>query len=247
MDDVKNPIEELFNILEVLDQQSPTAPALKAWSVALDFNPADTVDVTLKFSWVLDLIARCKSASQHIPGDKDLFLAPLARIEELLQTQNLLGQWASSSHYLDAATMTGLKFGIYAMQQFYPGAKPEQSVVTREFIEKLDKLLEECLRSELSDMVKNLFVKNLESIRAALIRTRFEGQDGLDDLLDSVYGSLCRHSGAINSEPPEHTDIIKRFFAILGQANDLVSGWQNVSPLLAYSAPLLLPMFKALG
>lgn len=246
MDDVHNPIEDLYQILEVLTQQAQATPTLKAWSVALDFDPGDTVTVIRKFSWLLDLISRCKSASEHIPGDKELFLAPLTRVEKLLRAQNLNGQWASTSGYLDAATMTGLKFGIYAMQQFYPGAKPEQSTVIREFIQKLNELLEECLDSELSDEVKALFVRHLETIRAALLQTRFEGKDGLSDMLDSVYGSLIRHSDVINNEPSESTEIIQKFFTILGQANDMVSGWQNLSPLLAYSAPVLLPMFKAL-
>ncbi|TYO83641.1 hypothetical protein DQ397_000723 [Pseudomonas sp. CK-NBRI-02] len=247
MDQTENPIEELYNLLEVLLKHNVADSSLNAWASALKFNSSNTDEAVSALKEVLLLIERCESAAQHIPGDKELFLTPLRRVQQMLKKQNLTTAWQNSINYLDGATMTGLKYGVYAINQFYPGAQPEKSSSIRDYVRKIDDLLEEFLKSDLPDEVKNLFAKHLHALSSAMTSIRINGVDNLEDTLDTIYGSLYRRSEAIHEASPGNEGIIRKFMDMLGNANELASGWQNASALLTYSSPMLLPLIKTVA
>jgi hypothetical protein len=242
MDEVFNPIEKLYNILKTAEAQPVHANTLDVWASALGCSASNTTDIVVGLMSLMKLIEESKNAAQFIPGDKNRFLAPLTRVEQMLRKQNLTSPWQSSKAFLDSGTMTSLDFGVYAMTQFFPGASPEKSSELRDFVEKLDVLLEECLNSKLSDAMKALFIKHLEALRSALIGLRVSGVETLESTMDSIVGSIHRNAEAIKAQPDESKDFIQRFFDALGKANDLISAYQTSAPLLGQAAPLLLPL-----
>ncbi|GLO14704.1 hypothetical protein PPUJ20028_32870 [Pseudomonas putida] len=244
MDEIENPIKELFDLLELMLQHNSADSCLNVWAKALKFSNSNTHDAITALAEVLSLIERCKVAAQHIPGDKDLFLQPLSRVQEMMKNQNISNAWQNSAAYLDGATMTGLKYGIYAINQFYPGAQPEKSSSIRDYVKRIDDLLEEFLSSDLPDEVKNLFAKHLHALSAALTSMRVNGTETIEETLDAIYGSLYRRSDSIKEASPGNEGIICRFMEMLGHANELVSGWQNATALVAYTSPMLLPLIK---
>lgn len=247
MDEIENPIQELYELLEELLKQNTSETSLNAWASALKFKPSNTNEAINALAGVLSLIERCEAAAQHIPDDKELFLTPLKRVQEMMQNQNLNNIWHASANYLDGATMTGLKYGIYAINQFYPGAQPEKSSSIRDYVTKIDNLLEEFLESDLPDEIKNLFTKHLHSLSAALTSIRINGVENLEETLDAIYGSLYRRSETIHEASTGNEGIIRKFMDMLGHANEIASGWENASALLTYSSPLLLPLIKAVS
>lgn len=244
MDETENPIQELCSILELLLKQNAGDNALNAWSKALKFSSSDMGEAVTALGKVLSLIEHCKTAAQHIPGDRELFLKPLMRVEEMVRNQNLTTAWQNSLSYLDGATMTGLQYGTYAINQFYPGAQPEKSSDIRDYVQKIDDLLDEIVESDLPEEIINLFAKHLHALSTALTSVRFNGTEGLEDTLDAIYGSLYRRSSAIKEASPGNEGIIKKFMEMLGHANELASGWENATGLLTYASPMLLPLIK---
>lgn len=247
MDETENPFEELCELLELMLKHNASDSCLNAWAAALNFSPTNMDDTVTSLSEVITLIQRCKSAAQHIPGDKELFLQPLTRIQDMVRNQNLNSAWQNSVNFLDGSTMTGLKYGIYAINQFYPGASPEKSSSIREYVERIDDLLDDFLQSDLPDEVKDLFAKHLHALSTALTSIRVNGINNLEETLDAIYGSLYRRAASIKEASPGNEGMIKKFMELLGHANELASGWENTAAMIAYTSPMLLPLIKTIS
>lgn len=246
MDQIQNPIQHLYDMLKVGLERSDGASTLDVWAGIFECEPSNTFEVVRGLSSVFSLIDESKKAAEFIPGDKTRFIVPLERVEQMMRTQNLSRVWAESKAYLDVRTMTALDFGAYAMTQFFPGASQENSEKILEFVEKLDALMEECLTSELSAEIKALFVKHLQSLRAALMDYRIKGVAGLEIAMDSIVGSIHRNAESIKAQPEESKAFIQEFFDVLGKVNDLVSGYETAAQLAApVVTTLLLPIIHA--
>lgn len=246
MDDIQNPFRRLHEQLSAARSLSANSATIDVWASVFECDASNSALLVKGFSTLMDLVAESREAAERfIPGDKTRFLIPLDRIDDLLKTQHLAKPWAQFKPYLDDGTMVALDFGVYAMSQYYPGASADGSEQIRDFVLKLDELLEECLKSDLSQELKNLFIKHLESLRTALMKFRVDGMTGLEDAMDKIIGSIHRNSGPINSEPESEKVIIKKFFDVLGKVNDMISGYQTAAQIAAPAVTaLLLPLLN---
>jgi hypothetical protein len=246
MDEIQNPFHRLNEQLTAARNLSGTAATIDVWASVFKCDASNSALLVNHFSALLDLVSDARAAAERfIPGDKTRFLAPLDRIDKLLKSQHLARPWAQFKPYLDDGTMVALDFGVYAMSQYYPGASAEGSEQIRDFVQKLDVLLEECLTSDLSAELKSLFIKHLESLRAALMKFRVEGMSGLEDAMDAIIGSIHRNSGPINAEAESGKVIIQKFFDVLGKVNDMISGYQTAAQIAAPAVTaLLLPLLN---
>ena len=241
MDDIKNPIAELNDILLLLRKANDTTTTIDVFARLFGCQPNDLSSILKGLGSILQLVEDSKlAAEKFIPDDNTIFMEPLNRIGEMVSTINLAKNWSDSKAYLDDITMKSLTFGIYGLRQFYPAAKPENIEKIRNFIEKLNVLLAECLDSDLSEDMKKLFIRHLEALRAALVKYRLDGSVELEDTLDTIVGSILRHKAIILAEPEENKEIIDKFFDMLGKVNDLISGYQSTLQLAAPAATTLL-------
>lgn len=241
MEEIKNPIVELTNILAVMRKPHETTTTVDVLATAFKCNPEDLPSIVKGLNSIIQLVKVSKEAAEKfIPGDNARFIAPLDRIDTMFCKMNMAKPWGSSKEHLDNTTMNALDFGGYALSQFYPAANPENISKIREFTTKLDELLEECLNSHLSDDLKRLFSRHLEALRDALLKYRLDGSSELDDAIDNIVGSILRNKETIRAEPQENKEIIEKFFDMLTKVNTLVSGYQSAALLAAPVASALL-------
>ncbi|PWK31092.1 hypothetical protein [Pseudomonas sp. OV226] len=246
MEDVQNPFQRLYELLDSARKAPNHETSLDVWAKVFKISPSDLPGLIYALRSLMDDVSHCRTVvEKFVPGDKARFLVPLDRVDALLANQNLLTQWNSYKSYLDDATMLGLGFGIYAMSQFHPASSSESSPQINEFIKKLDMLLEECLDSEIAPELKKLFIKHLEAIRAALLGFLVDGGEALEAAVDNAIGSILRHGESIKAEPGSGKEFVKGFFDVLGKVNDLVSGYQTTAQIASSAAvTLLLPLIS---
>lgn len=244
MEEIKNPIVELTNILIAMREPHETTTTVDVLATAFKCNAEDLPSIVKGLSSMIQLVKDSKEAAEKfIPGENARFIEPFDRINKMLSNMNVSRPWGPSKAHLDQATMSALDFGGYALSQFYPAANPENISKIREFTTKLDELLEECLNSNLSADLKRLFSRHLEALRDALLKYRLDGSIELDDAMDTIVGSLLRNQETIRAEPKENKEIIDKFFDMLTKANTLVSGYQSAAQLAAPAATALLLKF----
>lgn len=245
MDQTHNPFQRLHDLLKVARGMPHNAITLDVWASVFHVSSSDIPALVRALGALVALIDEAKSAAERfIPGDRARFIAPLIKIEGLLKGQNLAAQWVKYGPHLDDGTMLALDFGIYAMSQYYPSSSPERSAQISELVERLNILLAECLESELPSELKRLFTKHLEALRTALLAFRVDGVEGLEDVIDSISGSVLRYRDPIKAELDAGNEFVKSFFEILGKANDVVSGYQTTVQIAGSTAvTMLLPLF----
>jgi hypothetical protein len=245
MDLAHNPFQRLHDLLAAAREKPQHAVTLDVWASVFSVSPTDVPALVKALAGLIALIDESKNAAERfIPGDKARFITPLIKIEGLLKAQNLAAQWANYAPHLDEGTMLALDFGIYAMSQYYPTSSPERSTQISELVDGLNMLLSECLESDLPSDLKRLFTKHLEALRTALLAFRVDGVEGLEDVMDSISGSMLRYRDPIKAELEAGNEFVKSFFEILGKANDVVSGYQTTVQIASSTAvTILLPLF----
>lgn len=246
MDDLNNPFARLHEQLVIARAQSGGTYVLRVVATALGVPHTNVLGLAEALSDFYENIQQCRRlAEKFIPGDREKFIAPLNRVEGLFKSLDLNAQWASYSGNLDDTTMLALEFGIYAMSQFHPAASSEKSGQINGFVQKLNKLLEECLVSEISPELKKVFVRHLEAIRAAILNFLVEGSAELEAAIDGAVGAMLRHGDSIKAESGSGKAFIGDFFDVLGKVNDLVSGYQTATQIASSAAlTLLLPLIN---
>lgn len=246
MGELQNPFARIYERLDKARGQATHLTVLRAWALTLGVPATGVVDIARALMDLDAEVQQCKElAEKFIPGDKQKFIAPLERTQQLLKQMDLNAQWSSYVSYLDENTMLALEFGVYAMSQFHPATSPEKSGKIDGFVQKLDQLLAECLESEMTPALKKVFIKHLESIRAAILGFLVDGPEALEAAVDGAVGAMLRHGENIKSESETGKAFIADFFNVLGKVNDLVSGYQTTAQIASSAAlTLLLPLIN---
>lgn len=245
MQETNNPVGKLLGYMSKASAVHGSALTITAWSEALGCRENDSRSMVKGLAMLMDLSITAKKAIEdYVPGDKTLFLPPFSRIDKILSTHQPNEQWQSHKNQLDAATMSALQFGDYALSLSYPAAIPEKSAGISDFIERLGSLLDECLESDLSPEIKKLFVRHLEAIRKSLLDYRLGGTTDLEGVVDQAIGSMHRHIVAIENESKGGVNIARKVFETLANANELITFSQNVLLLSGPIAATLLPIIK---
>lgn len=242
MEEANNPVGRLLGYMEKALEIPGETSTHDAWATIIGCGPKDSRSMVRGLSMLMDL---CESAEEairkYIPGDQTLFLPPFERINRILSNHMPNTQWQGCKQMLDATTMTALKFGNYSLGLAYPAAKEEISTRIVEFIEKLDALLAECLDSDLTNEIKNLFIHHLEAIRKSLLDYRVGAPTQLEVVVDQAVGAMHRHLTAIQEQPVGALETAKKVFSAVATANEVITFTQNALLLAAPVTAVLLP------
>ena len=238
METKNNPTGRLLDILVDVRSKADNQSARKVWASVFDCDPANTGEILGSLAELIKLVAEAKDATvKFIPGDVTLFLAPFPKIESMLSRVHFDTVWQPSKAQLDDNTMSGLAFGNLALIPFY-GKNALNEDLIAEFIAQLNELLQQCLASELPHELQDLFIKNLEALRHALMAYKISGARGLEAELDRAFGSLFRHHEEIKaaSSDPQAKAYTTQVFDIISKLNDSVQFVQNAVVLAGPTA-----------
>lgn len=235
-----NPLGRILALVDRFRMVPSTTTATEGWANIFQCESASITSISYELQKFVELTAAARQAIQtHIRGNHTLYLAPLDRIEKMLSTVSFNHQWNAYNNYIDAETLTALRFGDDLLKQTYPAASPGAFQQISDYIARLDDLLRECLDSELSPEIKKLFIKHLEAIRAALLEYRVGGPDEVEATLDRALGSVMRHADQIKEEPSSTAQLVKKFVETISTFNELVSFTQNMVSFSPVAVSLL--------
>lgn len=240
-----NPAGVLLETMRQIRTKSPNITMTDLWAQILRCQPTETQKIVAGVKMLMDLSADAKaSVRAYAPGDPEIFLAPFTKIDSFLNSHNLSGLLSNYLSHLDDSTLTALAFTDHVLELKFSNEQPGSTKEVREFVVSLDGLLEECLASNLSQELKDLFVKNLEALRQALIKYRLGGEAAVQTALDTVTGSIIRNKKSINDEIDDAQDLVEKTAGFMGKIEDLITRTQNLATLASPVMNVLLPYFK---
>lgn len=243
MQEANNPVGKLLAYITKALEVPGEVATFQAWPMILGCDADDSRSTVQGLLMLMELSATAKKAIiDYVPGDKTLFLPPFDRIDVVLGGHEPAQAWKKYKMYLDPATMSALQFGNYALGLAYPAASTETSTKISDFIKKLELLLSECLDSDLTQEIKQLFIRHLEVIRKSLLEYQVGGTADLEAVLDQAIGSMHRHVGAIEAQSKDGLSIAKRVFETIANVNEMITFSQSALLLVAPAAAALLPL-----
>src|SRR5690606_37844735 len=131
---------------------------------------------------------------------------------------------------LDEATMVALRFCADTLSR-ERGEGEVDSDTLAELSTEVSSLLEKVLASEVPDELKVILSEGLEVVRRALLEYRLRGADGLRRALETVIGSLIRHSAEVKKNQGKKT--VREYLEFLARLNDVVALSLKTKQLLA--------------
>lgn len=226
-----NPAGRLHDILTAATKANTNSPLRVVWGQALGCGNQDSAELMRLWSELIGLTREAKAAIKNLEDlDETLFLAPFTNIEALLTKVNFDQRWNEVKAYLNPETMLGLRYGADRLKREGGGTTQLNIDQVTTLTGELDTILERVLDSDLPHKLKQLFVRNLEQLRQALLCLRLSGAEGLEQEIDRVLGSLLRHKDdlAEAAEDGQNKKLIKDLFGLLSNFNETVTSGQNM-------------------
>lgn len=240
-----NPAGVLLEKMLAVKSGHPNLSMTENWAIVFECKAEDSGKIVAGIAMLMALSTDAKaSVRAYAPGAPEIFLAPLYKIDIFLSTHHLGGALSSYMGYLDDSTMTALAFTDHVLQLSFSEEQPGITKNARDFIEMLDQLLEECLNSDLSPELKDLFVKNLEALRKALIAYRLGGEAELSEALDKVTGSIIRNQNTIKEEFDKAEEFVEKTAGFMTKIEEMINRGKSLATLAKPVMDVLLPLFS---
>ncbi|AJQ50986.1 MULTISPECIES: hypothetical protein [Pseudomonas] len=240
-----NPVGRLHDILREASLRQDAEVTRSVWERVLDAPEGDAGTLLSRLADLVQLQREAKQALiDGVEGDPSIYLAPFEKIDLIFSRIDLSTRWDVSKQYLDNTTLSALAFGNHVLQVKY--SNPQiNNAQTSEFIEALDRLLHQCLNSELPTSLKQMFTSNLESLRQALIAYRISGTNGIEAEIDRIIGAMSRHSSTILDQKDEKSiTFMRSVFELVSGINDSIQLAENAVRLSGPAVVALLPLFQ---
>lgn len=220
-----NPAGRLHDLLRAAQKQPPKEKARNAWAKVFGVEPSDTGMLLEMLANLIGLVSDTKTSIERLDDvDHALYLKPFKKLETFLSQVNLDAQWEQWQKQLDEPTLYGLQFAADRLSR-----NTGSTSISEKDIESLQAELEQfvtsVLESDLPQGMKALFLRNLESLRHALLVYRIRGIDGLENELERAVGSLMlnqQHIPPAGDETPPRK-FWERFFVVIDRINKAVT------------------------
>jgi hypothetical protein len=243
MDVKNNPAGRLYDLLNIARGRPNDQAAKIVWAHVFDVPPEDTGLLLQMLADFIDVLRQAKVDLERLDDiNHDLYLKPLKRVEQMLSHINLEAAWQHGKSFLDDTTMYGLQIAADKLSRVSGYSHVDNKDVDALRAE-LDELLSKALNAALPAELKALFLRNLESLRQALLAYRIRGIEGLHQEIERSYGSLSLHRDQIKeaaAKDASSRDLWKSFFDVIDRLNKLVTFAKNAGELAAPALPPLL-------
>ncbi|MDO8289198.1 MAG: hypothetical protein Q7T44_08275 [Parvibaculum sp.] len=220
-----NPAGRLHDLLRIAQQRPAKETARTVWATVFDVEPSNTGELLKMLADLIGLVSETRYFIAHLEDvDHDLYLRPFNKLETFFSQVNLDAPWGQWRDQLDETTLYGLQFSADKLSR-NSGSTSIAEKDIESLREELEQLVTSVLESALPQGLKALFLRNLESIRHALLVYRIRGIDGLEHELERAVGSLLLNRDYIppsgDKSPPRK--FWERFFLIIDRINKVVT------------------------
>lgn len=218
---MENPALRLHEILTVAYNSSEPIgynnyPNFRTvWGSVFDVDRDDTSALMFSFTNMLNLVSSLKNLVEKNDEINDnVSKNVLSKINIALSNIDFENDIRHFYSNMDTETLTSLHFIGKLIDFAY---KLNSSTIDKDKIQKLlqsiDELLENISESTLPERAVQLLVRNLHSMREALINYKFFGEEALIRSLEQTIGSMVLNQ-EITNEIPKDDKNYKKFFEI---------------------------------
>ncbi|WP_143524608.1 MULTISPECIES: hypothetical protein [Pseudomonas] len=236
-----NPVGRLKDTMgQFTGYHNQGASISRVWCKVLGCEPSETRKIMEGMLSVMKLNDDARAATErYIENCPDFYLAPFRQIEQLCAHMQMQTPMTSVPGFPNDAMIVSLTFMEHQLDAYFGATPSDQEAQIELLLQSVDELLEECLAATMNDKLKAALVRQLHSIRTALMTYKITGPEGLEAAVEQALGSLFRHQNLVSEHASGDTKI-SRFVDLLGRANDLASSYQLIAPALAPISTLFL-------
>lgn len=220
-----NPAGRLHDLLQVAQRQPGKDKARNAWAKVFDIDSSDTALLLEMLADLIGLVSNTKASIERLENvEHALYLKPFKKLEKFFSQVNLDATWEHWQKQLDEPTLYGLQFAADQLSRS-AGSTSISAEDIASLQEELENFVASVLESDIPQGLKALFLRNLESVRHALLVYRIRGVDGLEHELERAIGSLMLNRQQI---PPDGDNSEQRkfwewFFVVVERINKAVT------------------------
>ena len=224
------PAGRLYDIFNEARQKPEGDSSRKVWSEIFGVPEEDTGIILKMYADLIQLSQTTKEKLEDI--DHDLYLRPFSRIERILSQINLDAAWKNWKAQIDEPTIYGLQFCSDKLNRI-----TNYERISNEEIDaiklSLSKLTDQILNSKLDSSLKELLIRNLESLRQALIAFKIKGIEGIQQELELNLGSIILHQEEIRSKSnvDNESSLWTGYFKFLEGLNKTIAAAKNIKEL----------------
>lgn len=231
------PAGRLFDILQEARSKPDQQKVRKVWAEVFGVEESDTGTILRMIADLIQLTYKTKSQIEALDDvDHALYLKPFNKIERIFSSINLEASWQGLKNLIDEPTIYGLQFCSDKLNR--------NSKITALKNSELDQIKKSLI--ELSDMISNsslepslqlLLLRNIESLRQALIAYKIKGIDGIETEMELSLGSLVLNREKVKESVAKNNSggVFEKYFKLLDGLNKTVSTAKKVDQLTGLS------------
>lgn len=227
------PAGRLVDILQAAKTKHDQSKVKTVLAEVFNLDETDTESLLRIVADLIQLVYKTKKQIEEMENvNHDLYLKPFTRLELMLSTINLEAHWKSWKNYLDEHTIYGLQFASDQLSRI-----SMVSSIANEEIDhiknSLQSITDEILDSSIDEDLKLLLIRNLESLRQALLAYKIKGIEGIETELALNIGSIILNKDKLQESAAhnESKSIFKKFSTFLEGVNKTVSTAKKVNEI----------------
>lgn len=226
-----DPAGRLCDLLQAARSKPENKKVRAVWAEVFGVSEKDTGAILRMISDLIQVSYKTKDRILQLENvAHSLYLKPFDNIERLFSQINLEGPWQTGKRCLDEPTIYGLKFCSDQLRREIAVSQVEHQEI--ENLQKsVNELIEIVIKLDFESSLKSILIRNLESLRAALLAYRIKGIEGIETELELSLGLLILNKSKVADaveKSSEKRGFFARYLPFLDGINKTVSTAKNI-------------------